>query len=162
MTFTRSREKQTTKMLLKPNPENKCFGCGGANPRGMHLTFEQDDATNRIRGSFRLGPEYQGGANFIHGGIIATVLDEVMGKVCRFRNARAVTAELTIEYLKPVPVDADLEIEGKEIEMNGRNIHIAGEIRNQTGQVLARARGRFVIVGQKQQGNGAGEIAKSQ
>ncbi len=149
-------------MLLKPNPENKCFGCGGANPRGMHLTFEQDDATNRIRGSFRLGPEYQGGANFIHGGIIATVLDEVMGKVCRFRNARAVTAELTIEYLKPVPVDADLEIEGKEIEMNGRNIHIAGEIRNQTGQVLARARGRFVIVGQKQQGNGAGEIAKSQ
>jgi uncharacterized protein (TIGR00369 family) len=149
-------------MLLKPNPENKCFGCGGANPRGMHLTFEQDDAANRIRGAFRLGPEYQGGANFIHGGIIATVLDEVMGKVCRFRNARAVTAELTIEYLKPVPVDEDLEIEGKEIEMNGRNIHISGEIRNQTGQVLARARGRFVVVGQKQQGNGAGEITKSQ
>jgi uncharacterized protein (TIGR00369 family) len=149
-------------MLLKPNPENKCFGCGGANPRGMQLTFEQDDATNRIRGSFRLGPEYQGGANFIHGGIIATVLDEVMGKVCRFRNARAVTAELTIEYLKPVPVDADLEIEGKEIEMNGRNIHIAGEIRNQAGQVLARARGRFVVLGQKQQGIGASEIAKSQ
>jgi uncharacterized protein (TIGR00369 family) len=149
-------------MLLKPNPENKCFGCGGANPRGMHLTFEQDDATNRIRGNFRLGPEYQGGANFIHGGIIATVLDEVMGKVCRFRNARAVTAELTIEYLKPVPIDADLEIEGKEIEMNGRNIHIAGEIRNQAGQVLARARGRFVVLGQKQQGNGASEIAKSQ
>jgi uncharacterized protein (TIGR00369 family) len=149
-------------MLLKPNPENKCFGCGGANPRGMHLTFDQDDATNRIRGAFRLGPEYQGGANFIHGGIIATVLDEVMGKVCRFRNARAVTAELTIEYLKPVPVDADLEIEGKEIEMNGRNIHIAGEIRNQAGQVLARARARFVVVGQKQQGNGSEEIAKSQ
>jgi len=149
-------------MLLKPNPENKCFGCGGANPRGMHLTFEQDDATNRIRGNFRLGPEYQGGANFIHGGIIATVLDEVMGKVCRFRNARAVTAELTVEYLKPVPIDADLEIEGKEIEMNGRNIHIAGEIRNPDGQVLARARGRFVVLGQKQQGIGASEIAKSQ
>jgi uncharacterized protein (TIGR00369 family) len=149
-------------MLLKPNPENKCFGCGGANPGGMHLTFEQDDAANRIRGAFRLGPEYQGGANFIHGGIIATVLDEVMGKVCRFRNARAVTAELTIEYLKPVPVDADLEIEGKEIAMNGRNIHIAGEIRDQAGQVLARARGRFVVIGQKPQGNGAGEITKSQ
>jgi uncharacterized protein (TIGR00369 family) len=149
-------------MLLTPNAENKCFGCGGANPRGMHLTFEQDDAANRIRGNFRLGPEYQGGADFIHGGIIATVLDEVMGKVCRFRNARAVTAELTIEYLKPVPVDADLEIEGKEIEMNGRDIHIAGEIRNQAGQVLARARGRFVVIGQKQQGNGASEITKSQ
>jgi uncharacterized protein (TIGR00369 family) len=149
-------------MLLKPNPENKCFGCGGANPRGMQLTFEQDDATNRIRGNFRLGPEYQGGASFVHGGIIATVLDEVMGKVCRFRNARAVTAELTVEYLKPVPIDADLEIEGREIEMNGRNIHIAGEIRNQAGQVLARARGRFVVVGQKQQGNGSGQKQESQ
>ncbi len=149
-------------MLLTPNPENKCFGCGGANPRGMHLTFEQDDATNRICGNFRLGPEYQGGANFVHGGIIATVLDEVMGKVCRFRNARAVTAELTIEYLKPVPIDVDLEIEGKEIEMNGRNIHIAGEIRNQAGQVLARARGRFVVIRQKQEGIGASAKPNSQ
>ena len=81
-------------MLLKPNPENICFGCGGANARGMQLTFEQDDASNKIRGAFRLGPEYQGGTGFIHGGIIATVLDEVMGKVCRFRGVRAVTAEL--------------------------------------------------------------------
>jgi uncharacterized protein (TIGR00369 family) len=149
-------------MLLKPNPENKCFGCGGANARGMQLTFEQDDTANRIRGAFRLGPEYQGGAGFIHGGILATVLDEVMGKVCRFRGVRAVTAELGIEYLKPVPVDADLLVEGYEIEMNGRNIHIAGEIRDQAGQLLARGRGRFVIIGQKQQGNGASEIAKAQ
>ena len=74
------------RMLLKPNPTNSCFGCGGANPRGMLLTFEQDDATQRIRGDFRLGAEYQGGGGFIHGGIIALVLDEVMGKVSRFRE----------------------------------------------------------------------------
>jgi uncharacterized protein (TIGR00369 family) len=148
-------------MLLKPNPENICFGCGGANVRGMQLTFEQDDAANKIRGAFRLGPEYQGGAGFIHGGIIATVLDEVMGKVCRFRGVRAVTAELGVEYLKPVPVDVDLLIEGYETEMNGRNIHIAGEIRDRSGQLLARGKGRFVIIGQKQPGNGGGEKAES-
>jgi uncharacterized protein (TIGR00369 family) len=148
-------------MLLKPNPENICFGCGGANARGMQLTFEQDDATNRIRGAFRLGPEYQGGSGFIHGGIIATVLDEVMGKVCRFRGVRAVTAELGIEYLKPVPVDVDLLIEGYELEMNGRNLKIAGEIRDKTGQLLARGKGRFVIIGSKAQGNGGGEKAES-
>jgi uncharacterized protein (TIGR00369 family) len=148
-------------MLLKPNPENICFGCGGANVRGMQLTFEQDDAANKIRGAFRLGPEYQGGAGFIHGGIIATVLDEVMGKVCRFRGVRAVTAELGVEYLKPVPVDVDLLIEGYETEMNGRNIRIAGEIRDQSGQLLARGKGRFVIIGQKQPGNAGGEKAES-
>ena len=53
---------------------------------GCSLRFEQDDAAQRIRGTFRLGAEYQGGAGFIHGGIIATVLDEAMGKVCRFRG----------------------------------------------------------------------------
>jgi uncharacterized protein (TIGR00369 family) len=148
-------------MLLKPNPENICFGCGGANARGMQLTFEQDDAAGKIRGAFRLGPEYQGGTGFIHGGIIATVLDEVMGKVCRFRGVRAVTAELAVEYLKPVPVDVDLLIEGYELEINGRNLKIVGEIRDGTGQLLARGRGRFVIIGQKQQGNGGGEKAES-
>ena len=148
-------------MLLKPNPENICFGCGGANARGMQLTFEQDDAASRIRGAFRLGAEYQGGTGFIHGGIIATVLDEVMGKVCRFRGVRAVTAELGVEYLKPVPVDGDLLIEGYELEMNGRNLKIAGEIRDKTGQLLARGKGRFVIIGQKQPGNGGGEKAES-
>jgi uncharacterized protein (TIGR00369 family) len=137
-------------VLLKPNPTNLCFGCGGANERGMLLTFEQDDAAQRIRGNFRLGAEYQGGAGFIHGGIIATVLDEVMGKVCRFRGVHAVTAELTIEYLKPVPVDVDLVIEGYETEMTGRNLFMVGEIRDVSGKVLARGKGRFVIINPKQ------------
>jgi len=46
-------------MLLKPNLENHCFGCGGANALGMQLAFEQDDTTRRIRGVFRIGAQYQ-------------------------------------------------------------------------------------------------------
>ncbi|HXN98414.1 MAG TPA: PaaI family thioesterase [Candidatus Acidoferrales bacterium] len=133
-------------MLLPPNPTNTCFGCGGANARGMKLTFEQDDSTKRIRGAFKLGAEYQGGPGFIHGGIIATVLDEAMGKVSRFRGVRAVTAELVVEYLKPVSVDAPLVIEAYEVEKTGRNLHYVGEIRNQAGDLLARGRGRFVVI----------------
>jgi len=119
----------------------------------MLLTFEQDDDAKRIRGNFRLSAEYQGGAGFIHGGIIATVLDEVMGKVCRFRGAHAVTAELTIEYLRPVPVDADLVIEGYEVAMTGRNLFMVGEIRDVSGKVLARGKGRFVIIPTQQPAN---------
>ena len=142
-------------MLLKPNPENICFGCGGANERGMQLAFEQDDVAQQIRGNFRLGTEYQGGPGFIHGGIIATVLDEVMGKVCRFRGVRAVTAELNVEYLEPVLVDADLVVEGYEVEMKGRNLFLAGDIRDVSGRVLARGKGRFVIVDPKRHANQA-------
>ncbi len=140
-------------MLLKPNAANLCFGCGGANERGMLLTFEQDDAAKVIRGNFRLGAEYQGGAGFVHGGIIATVLDEAMGKVCRFRAVQAVTAELTIEYLKPVPVEADLIVEGREVEISGRNLFMVGEIRAVSGKVLARGKGRFVIISTQQPAN---------
>jgi uncharacterized protein (TIGR00369 family) len=112
----------------------------------MLLTFEQDDATRHIRGAFRLGAEYQGGGGFIHGGIIALVLDEAMGKVNRFRGIRAVTAELTIEYVRPVPVDEDLVVEAYEIEKHGRNLRYVGQISNRAGKVLARGKGRFVEI----------------
>lgn len=133
-------------MLLKPSPTNHCFGCGGANSRGMQLTFEQDDTAQRIRGAFRLSADYQGGAGFVHGGIVATLLDEVMAKVSRFRGDHAVTAELTVEYLQPVPVDGDLVVEGWEVERNGRSLLREGEIRDTSGAILARGKGRFVQI----------------
>lgn len=132
--------------MTQPDPANPCFGCGGANPHGMKLVFEADESNRRIIGQFRLGPEYQGATGFIHGGIIATVLDEVMSKVSRFSNVRAVTAELTIEYLRPVRVDEDLRIEGYSTRRNGRELYHEGEIRNAAGTLLARGRGRFVII----------------
>jgi uncharacterized protein (TIGR00369 family) len=136
--------------MLEPNPKNKCFGCGGDNAAGMKLTFEQDNANRRIVGRFVLGERYQGGGGFGHGGIIAVLLDEAMGKVCRFREVRAVTAELTVEYLKPVDVTKEIEVQGRETEMKGRNIFMTGEIRDTTtGVVLARSRARFVVIGQK-------------
>jgi len=77
------------------------------------------------------------------------LIDEAMGKVCRFREVRAVTAELTVEYLKPVKVQHEIIVEGRETEQKGRNIFMTGEIRDADGLVLARSRARFVVIGQK-------------
>ncbi|MGH7001768.1 MAG: PaaI family thioesterase [Stellaceae bacterium] len=140
-------------MLLEPNPANICFGCGGGNPRGMRLTFEQDDEARCIRASIRLGPEYQGGPGFIHGGVIASVLDEAMSKVSRFRSIRAVTAELTIEYLKPVSVDELLIVKAHETEQKGRVLHRVAEIRSEEGAILARGRARFIEIGPREDGS---------
>ncbi len=131
---------------LEPKPTNACFGCGGANDAGMKLAFEQDDERRRIVGRFRLGERYQGGGGMLHGGIIALLLDEAMGKVCRFRGVKAVTAELNVEYLKPIRVDQDIVVEAYEKEANERSLIHAGEIRNEEGAVLARGKGRFVTV----------------
>ena len=112
----------------------------------MRLAFEFDESSQRVIGRFRLGPEYQGATGFIHGGIIATVLDEVMSKLSRFSNVRAVTAELTVEYLRPVRVDEELRVEGFATRRDGRELYQEGEIRNAAGVLLARGRGRFVII----------------
>ena len=112
----------------------------------MKLTFEQDNENRRIIGRFVLGERYQGGAGFAHGGIIAVLLDEAMGKVCRFREARAVTASMEIEYLKPVRVDQKIFVEARESGQKGRNLFQTGEIRNEAGEILARGKARFVVI----------------
>ena len=133
-------------MRLEPNPQNACFGCGGANPRGMKLVFETDDERQRIIGHFRIGAEYEGGSGFLHGGIIALLLDEAMGKACRFHGEQAVTADLRIEYLRPIPSGQEIVVEGFILRREGRQLYHEGEIRNADGVVLARGHGRFVAV----------------
>lgn len=112
----------------------------------MRLEFESDETQRRIVGRFRLPSEYQGGAGFVHGGIIALLLDEAMGKVNRFSEVRAVTAELTVEYRRPVPVEAEIVVEAFNVQRNGRTLWHEGEIRDAAGRVLAKGRGRFVAV----------------
>jgi uncharacterized protein (TIGR00369 family) len=133
-------------MKLDPKPDNPCFGCGGANPRGMQLAFEQDDARQRIVGRFRLGKEFQGGSGFLHGGIIALLLDEAMGKAARFHSEHAVTAELRVEYKRPIHADSEIVVEGFVTRREGRQLYHEGEIRNKAGVLLARGEGRFVII----------------
>jgi uncharacterized protein (TIGR00369 family) len=138
----------TEKLILAPNPANNCFGCGGANDFGMKLTFELDPQTGRAIGKFVLGSRYAGGAGFVHGGVIAVLLDEVMGKISKLSEERAVTAELNIEYRKPVPTEAEIVVSGWQEEEKGRNRFRVGEIHDSKGSLLARGRGRFVVVGQ--------------
>src|SRR5271167_4075064 len=103
----------------------------------MLLTFEVDSEQKKIRGNFVLGERYQGGGGMAHGGIIAVLLDEVMGKVCRFEDVKAaVTAELNVQYLKPVKVAEEIVVEGWKEDRKGRNLFLYGEIRNTEGVVL--------------------------
>jgi acyl-coenzyme A thioesterase PaaI-like protein len=70
------------------------------------------------------------------------------GKFADF--ARAVTAEMSIQFLKPVRVDEEIIVEAHETNFVGRNIFQSGEIRNAAGDVLARGTARFVIIAPKQ------------
>lgn len=100
-------------------------------------------------GRFTLGANYQGGGGIAHGGIIALLLDEAMGKLNRFREVIAVTAELKVRYLRPVDVNKEIVVEAFETQQSGKNLFYTGEIRNEAGEMLARGEGRFVVIGQK-------------
>jgi uncharacterized protein (TIGR00369 family) len=81
--------------------QNLCFGCGPANPAGLKLTFEEDDT--KLYAEWQPSVHFQGYTNVLHGGIIATLLDEA-GAWCI--NVKAgtsgVTSSMTVKYLKPV------------------------------------------------------------
>ena len=134
---------------LEPKAANNCFGCGGANESGMHLTFDLYVNEGKTRGKFVLGSRYGGGAGFAHGGIIALLLDEAMGKISKLTEELAVTAELSVEYRMPVPLTEEILVEGWQESEKGRNRFRIGEIKDAAGNLLARGRGRFVVVGQR-------------
>jgi acyl-CoA thioesterase FadM len=69
-----------------------------------------------------------------------------MGKAARFHAEHAVTAELRVEYKRPIPADANIVVEGFVTRRDGRQLYHEGEIRNEAWDLLARGEGRFVII----------------
>src|SRR5881396_1525329 len=126
--------------------KNFCFACGMSNPDGMRLKFVFDEARDRFVCRFRLGKRYTGPPGHAHGGIIATILDEAMGKVNKRRQVVALTSEIRVQYLKPMPLNKLLRVESREVRVRGRQHINMAEIFDQKGEVLARSRGTFIAV----------------
>lgn len=126
--------------------KNYCFACGKNNPEGMHLRFSYNEESNRFVSRFRLGRRYTGPPGHAHGGVIATILDEAMGKVNKLHNVVALTSDIAVQYLKPVPLNKPLRVEARGVSVRGRRHINAAEILNQRGEVLARSRGVFVAI----------------
>ena len=126
--------------------KNYCFACGTNNPDGMKLKFSYDEKSNSFVSKFKLGKRYTGPPGHCHGGIIATILDEAMGKVNKVRQVIALTSEITVKYLKPVPLRQPLRVVSREVSVTGRKHTNMAEILNEDGQVLARSLGLFIAI----------------
>src|SRR6478609_8944899 len=117
----------------KPKPrKNHCFGCGHDNPQGMRLKFSLDEVSRQAVCHFKLSRKYTGPPGYSHGGIIATILDEAMGKVNKYR--------------KPVPLGQTLTVSAQEQSVEGRRHTNTGEIRNANNEVLARGTATFIAI----------------
>ena len=123
-----------------------CFVCGRANSSGLDLEFETDGTIVRTR--FVPKPEHVGFKGIIHGGIVATLLDEIMVWACGVQTQRfAFCAEMTVRYLQHVQPEIELVAEG-ELVSNRRNriFETRAELRNREAIVLATSTGKYLPI----------------
>jgi uncharacterized protein (TIGR00369 family) len=125
---------------------NHCFGCSPENRHGLHLKFSENTATCSVECVFRAARRFEGPPGHVHGGVIATILDEAMGKVNRQKGVVALTRRMSIDYLRPVPLGTKLRAVGWAERQEGRKHFHIGEIRTLDGEVLARSEGLFVAI----------------
>jgi acyl-coenzyme A thioesterase PaaI-like protein len=131
----------------------QCFVCGVENPAGLHITFfetepPEEGAPVETRAEITVPQQYQGYPGIVHGGIIASMLDEIASRtVFRGDPLRfVVTAKMNVRYRKPVPVEIPLKLRGWVISDRLRVVEVGGEITNARGEVLAEAEATLVEV----------------
>ncbi len=130
---------------LAHTAQNRCFGCGQANPAGLHLEFMLADDGSVV--CFAQIPDtYEGPRGYVHGGIIATLIDETMSKAVRSHNIVGMTRHMEVDYKRPVPSCAPIRLEGQVLRSEGRKHWAEASILDAGGIVLAHGKGLFIEV----------------
>lgn len=125
---------------------HSCFVCGDANAIGLNLRFETDGRIVTAR--FTPRPEHIGFKQVVHGGIIATLLDEIMVWACLAQTKRfAYCAELTVRFLNPLR-PGDETIATAELVTNRRDkiFEAKADLQDRTGKILATATGKYLPI----------------
>jgi acyl-coenzyme A thioesterase PaaI-like protein len=123
-----------------------CFACGTANPIGLDLHFYR--LGESICTDITLGKYHEGWQNVTHGGIISTLLDEVMSwTIMYFKKVFSVTRKIEIKYVKPVLIGTPLTVAGRLMDdTKPPKIQTRAEIRDDKGGLLVRSSGEFVVI----------------
>jgi len=125
---------------------HSCFVCGESNAIGLNLRFETDGHIVRTR--FTPRPEHVGFKQVVHGGIIATLLDEIMAWAMAVGARRfGYCAELTVRYLKPLRPGEEVLVFGELVANRGNRVFdTKGEVKDKAGDILATATARYLPI----------------
>lgn len=137
--------KSKTLTPLSHGAPHHCFGCGLTNRSGLRLKFFVDDQQQVVCRA-RLARRFEGPPGHAHGGVIATLLDEAMSKANRQFGVLAMTRQMEVEYLKPVPLGVRLLLTGRHAGAEGRKHNCEAELTNEKGELLARGKALFIEV----------------
>lgn len=123
---------------------NNCFVCGPDNPIGLNLEFLTENGLTWTE--FTADTKYEGYKGILHGGIIATILDEVMIKAAIAQDIVCVTAGMEIRFKAPAEIKSKFRCEARVLSVKGRLIETEGFMRDESGKVIAEATGKFLTV----------------
>lgn len=121
-----------------------CFVCGDENDCGLKVDFFYDQGV--AKAEYLPDKRFQGYKGILHGGIISSLLDEVMIKAVIAQNLLVVTAEIEVKFLKPIKIGERLFLKGKIVEEKGRIFVAEGEARNSKKELVATGKGKFFKV----------------
>ena len=132
-------------MSLQLAKDKRCFVCGVENPHSLKVKVEQDGA-NRVMAEFIADDRYRGWSDYLHGGILSLIFDEMLGWLARYMGYDAMTARLEVRYRKPVPLGSRLRFSGAlEREVKGiLDIDLCALLED--GTVAAEGKGRMMII----------------
>ncbi len=128
------------------NDDHNCFVCGKENANGLRLDFRVNDLSHEVEADVVFPTYFQGWQDTVHGGLLATVLDEVMVQAARVAGITCVTAEITVKYKKPAATGVSYRVSGKLLETRGRILTAESRLCDASGQVYALATGKFFKV----------------
>ena len=117
-------------------PHN-CFACGALNEHGLQLQLHLGE--RRSWTDLTLDARFEGWAGIAHGGIVATVLDEVMAWSLVAEDNWGVTARMTVDYKRPLPIGQPLRAEGWVVRTRRRLVDAAAQVTDRDGTILATA-----------------------
>ena len=123
---------------------NRCFVCGPSNPIGLQIRFRLDGEV--CRAEFTPDAVHAGYDRVTHGGILFSLLDDVMANIIFLRGERCFTAKAEVRYRQPLPVGTAVRLEGRQQRRKGRLALLEGKvIRADTDEVVAEASGHFMV-----------------
>ena len=119
-----------------------CFVCGDKNADGLQIRFFYENG-EAVAECFA-DPKYQGFKGIYHGGLVATLLDEIMAKAVLAKRKYGMTVEMSVRYKKAVTVGQPLRLVARITRERGRIFETEGEILNADGDILASAQGKYL------------------
>ncbi len=138
---------QSNLIPLQNVNNSQCFGCSDSNSHGLKMKFFRDDSRESVVSFLSIPSHLSGWSNFAHGGVISTVLDEIMSWTVIHRVKKfMLTKSISIDYLKPVLVGSSVKAEGRiTLLKNDREVEAEGVIFDENGQALAKSKGSFAV-----------------